>query len=830
MLRRKKIRLYLLCLFAVLFLDVAIDFACGPEPDPYDYGVSFFHNNIGGDKAYRAFYFTNGQFLYDAEEPVNEEDVNSREWADYLGGMVKAHDVKKVMYHLSHKADSILLQGYLNLKKQLPDTLKHNTFLHALKRNKDALMYYRFAKIIEPGLSYKDPWRNEPVDTSFLRKNAAYAFKQAAVVKSQFLKKRYYFQAQRMYHYTGQNNEAIEVYQKYLKNTEPGYYITGLTLGLRAGEEGRIGNPAKAAYLFSKLFATFPERRVQAYENYIAIKMHGHDVTAFASNNKEKAVMYAMNGFYTHELSTRYLKKVYNIAPASPFVEILLAREINKLEGACVTPKLTDKLPYDNLNGDYYGWNDGLKKSKHINQYINELKVFCMQIANQHRCKHPEIGIVAKAYLDWMTGNNKAGIAALNQIDDAHLNTRLYDQKQLVKLLLLSQQIRKLDSISGQQLIPCLLWLDKKVAQELKTNGEPIKGMHDYGIERRLRRFTWSARDYYQKLIAPMYLSQHDTAKAALAMLKGMPTLVGDTLSCYHQNYWEDYTTINFWQNYLHSSNLRQVISYKRKRVGDPFLMVLAAGLQGISYDCLYNLLGTAYLREHNYKEAISALSKIRIHTAKEFPLASYEGPRLKSDPFAEQLKDYPKNYHTGKIGGYSKLRFAKVMYTLQLAIKRNPQKASAYYFAIATGLYNTSYYGNAWFMIAYVWSDSWSGEQHPIPFYYNQDLCKTINAERLFIKARQLSKYPEFKAKCTFWAAKCKQNRYNGADKEFFLYKFYLKHAEAYRNEITKNKYFKELRRSYPQTQFYKTAVHECSYFRDFLVSAAIKRSDGKK
>ncbi len=252
----KKILRFFLSFLVIICSAVVIDLACGPEPDPYDIGVSFFHNNISGDRSYSAFYFTNSQFLYALEEPVSEQEINSREWASYLKDNVKASDVKRVMYQLDHQTDSILLQGYLNLKNQLTDSLKFNTFLHALRKNKTALLYYRFVKIIEPAVSYKDPWRSESVDTVYLLKNATYALKEAASVNDDFLRTRYYYQAQRLFHYAGQNELAIVIYNNHIANARSSYYIKGLTLGLRAGEEWRMGDPAKSAYHFQSCLKT----------------------------------------------------------------------------------------------------------------------------------------------------------------------------------------------------------------------------------------------------------------------------------------------------------------------------------------------------------------------------------------------------------------------------------------------------------------------------------------------------------------------------------------------------------------------------------------------
>jgi len=292
---------------AIFFIGQAIDLACGPEPDPYDYSVSFFRNDIAGGKAYRAFYFTSSQLLYTSDEPASEEEINSREWVAYLGGNVKPADVKRVMYHLDHKTDSVLLTGYLNLKNNIPDSLRRNTFLHALRKKKAALLYYRLTKIVEPAVGNDYYWR-ATVDTNYLFKTANDALKEASLAKSKFLKLRYYFQAQRLFHYSYHQEEARNVYDRHIANMHPAYYIKGLTLALRAGEERWIGNPAKSAYLFSKLFTYFPERRSLAYRDYTQIDVPEGKVLAFARNDYERAVIYVMKGFYNHRLSTQYLR------------------------------------------------------------------------------------------------------------------------------------------------------------------------------------------------------------------------------------------------------------------------------------------------------------------------------------------------------------------------------------------------------------------------------------------------------------------------------------------------------------------------------------------
>ena len=104
------------------------------------------------------------------------------------------------------------------------------------------------------------------------------------------------------------------------------------------------------------------------------------------------------------------------------------------------------------------------------------------------------------------------------------------------------------------------------------------------------------------------------------------------------------------------------------------------------------------------------------------------------------------------------------------------------------------------------------------------------VTAEKYYLKARQLSNDPEFKAKCTFMAAKCKQQRYNGIDDEFSNYKFFQKHSPDFQKQIRHESYFEELKKYYSKTLFYKRAVNECSYLSDFLVSGNTQPHQIKK
>jgi hypothetical protein len=783
--------IYCVSFIGCFWAGIAIDLACGGEVDPYDYYVSFFHNNLQGGKDYRPFYYTNYQFLYDDTEPVSEADINAGEWAAYLGRDVSSADINKAMYHLSASTDSVLQDGYLRTGERLPDSLANNTFLRAiqLRKNASALKYYRFAKGVEKLANFGyDRWDPSPIDSLGLRNAGTTALKSALLEKDKFIQLRYFYQAQRLLHYGSGYREALNVYDKYIAANPSPSHIKGWALALKAGELRRLKDTVQAAYLFSKVFAQYPERRVQAYQNYKYIDVKTPQVLVLASTNSERAVIYAIDGFGNPELNLEPLQKIYQLEPASPMVGVLLVREVNKLEEQYLTHKL-----YNNnkvIMGDTYYYPDSSEKQlPHLLTHISQLSLFCKQLVTERKYPDYNIANLAGAYLAWMHGDNANGFAWLSALNNEKLSPAMNDQKQIIQLLLSAQHIQKLNEVNELQLLPALKWLDEKVKAENTKKAAPLN--FDFTDD---KKFTNTARDFYQQILLPAYLKQGDTTKAALALLKT-----------------QDFVISDFWHTQLHSWHLNRIIRMKKIQPASPYLSFLTAKLSTVKLSYLYELLGTTYLREHQYAKAITALKQVDAITLNKDPEDYYKG-----DPFIDRINDYPKVLRYGKTKGYNKLQFAQAMSELEQKIKTDEPNAPSYYYRFATGLYNASHYGNAWYLISYDWSAMDFGRAEK--YSYDADYVKTKNAEKYYLLARSLSVNEEFKAKCTFMAAKCKQ-------KQVIAPQYYMENYDevqkAYLLQLRSNEYFDELRSKYRKTAIFKKAVGECSYLKDFMLTS---------
>ncbi len=884
----KKLLIYSVSLAGFLVIGIAVMMACADEPDPYDYYTSFFHPDVEGKKAYSAFYFTDYRFTYTDEEPVSEAEINSKEWAQYLGKSVKPTDVDEVMYH----ADSAAKQQTLRFLEQgsaLPDSLAKNTFLRALKDTTQfsARKYYQFALQAEQlGNAEGNAWNPAPLDTAGLKAQASEALQAANNEGDSFLKLRYLYQAQKLNHYAENFEAANKIYDEQIVKIPSQSHVKGWALSLKAGEQRRLGDTIQAAYLFSKVFAEYPERRIQAYRNYHYIKPPLNEVLKLAQTPQQKANLYAIEGFANPEIEVNDLKQVYDYAPESPMVGTLLVREVNKLEQNYLTPALandnelfyssttnkvaekqtspaaaakwplilgifilaggvalliytlkknTDKRPGNIVAGVLMvagvagiGWY-ALRHNKEqspigqslpqgsffVNQpdsvnnksdeHIEKLRSFCTTLSNDGKYPDSQIGKVINAYLYFMQNHPEDGLKTLNELQNATLSPKLTDQKQIINLLLSAQRLKQIQAVDEASLLPSLQWLQNKMVAGVKPNlNVYYKSPNDEN------HFGITARNFYTHVLAPAYLRQGDTAKAALALLKSN--------NGYASNYggYIDKKLPDFWFKFLHSNHLEQIIKWKQQPQTDRYLSFLSADLKAIDSDQLYELLGTIELREHHYPQA--ALAFQRIKNLKERN-ANYNGENYydggssyQGDPFYAAINDYPK-----QVGGkrYTKLSFAQKMAALEVRLKDEPKNADVY-FQMANALYNTSTYGNSWGLITYQWS-SMDFARKPM-YYFDADYIKTNRAQQYYLKARDLSNNPELKARCTFMAAKCEQKQHE-APSYLNNYDDYEKQRKAYLASLKSNSYFKEMQQ-YQSTAFYKQAVNECSYLSDFIKS----------
>jgi hypothetical protein len=547
-------------------------------------------------------------------------------------------------------------------------------------------------------------------------------------------------------------------------------------------------------------------------------------------SDDEKANIYAINGFRQPDSDIQHLKDVYECNPKSTLVGALLIREVNKLEQNLLQQQ---PMSLDGFNAfitdNNWDINDKDEDSLKIAnlKHLKVVRDFAIRLAAEKKYGEPNFGYITAAYLSWIENNDGLALRYLKRINLEKLSKGLKDQYRITELLIKANQLKKGMNFNENELIPTLKWLDEKrfaENKELPIENEYYVYLWNEGKE---NKFTLTARNFYQQVLAPSYAKLGDTTKAALAMLKG-----DLRFRLLKKNRFENlfsYQTSIYWHQSLSENTLAKIAFYKARPITNELVGFLSMGLNQLNDDDFYELQGTSYLRAHQYAKALQCFNKLsktyKYWTPKEWVETDgkYVPHKRYANAFIETIVDDPKLYAV-KPNGLNKKTFAQRMLKLQSLTKTDKKNAQFYYYEMANALYQTGEFGNAWFFISYD-SKVYRNTKRSI-YNYNNDYKLALKAKEYYAKARTLSKDPNFKAKCTFMLARCEEKE---AEERYDDYRIKWTSTEDYNRQqkersmtyeemTVSNKYFKELKNEYATTSFYKVAVSECSYFRDFL------------
>ncbi|WP_312362303.1 hypothetical protein [Sphingobacterium sp.] len=804
----KKLLLLSSTTLAFFFGEIATNIACGPEIDPYDNQTTYYLPHLE-DNGFSAFQFIPYQFLYSDEEPVKESLINAEAWVKHLGSAVKVSDVEQLMYKSNTETANLASNQQKSTWSNLPDSVRGNTFLKTLIDGKHEAerAYFIFTKKQEPITniqhSYWDPdTRNFKEIIQF----AELAEQQIAKYpKNSFLYIRYAYQAARLYLFGHEYTNSMTTYEQYLQPVKGNDAILNWALSNYAGAVRKNGDGAKAAYLFSKLFTMSPERRILAYSNFHYITASDAEIFQYAKNDADKFNINAIIGFGNSGRALKYLSECYQLDPANTINAVLLGREVNKIEA-----EMNESFYLNRDSYTYYSRNEDKGDAK---KYLDSVRTFALQLYRDKKYVQPQLGLITAAYLSWINKENTLAKEYLSEIKESELNPKLVDQLQITRLLTQLtdwQNSKQLDEI---KLTQTLTWLEEKAKLDGKNDtNEPRWNYNAFEHS----NYSLICRNILQNLVVKHYLNTQDTAMASLAAVKAdIFYNYGFAQDSLEENM--QWSTMHFWENSLTPKTLLKIRNLLTDNGQQQTLSkFLLKDIKHFNRDYLTELLGTTYLRELDFQKAAKTLAGLpKDHKEMEIKnWYSEEQEDLKPNPFIVTINDYPKKY--GK-QSTTKLKYAERMARLENAIKteKNNQKKAEYYFQMATGIYQTSTYGNAWSMVSYEWS---SIDNHAAStLHWQRNYLQTKSAKEWYNKARSLSTDRDFKAKCTFMLAKCEQKDFVYTNESRWQYYDSPLKNPFYRFAM-QNKYFKELGAQYKDTPFFTIASRECTYLRDFL------------
>ncbi|HEX4375277.1 MAG TPA: hypothetical protein VHZ50_18370, partial [Puia sp.] len=329
----------LINLFFIFFPGNII--GCGGEIDPYDYYTSFFQNDLSTSKNFDPFYYTNSLFLYDDKEPVDVSHATSGEWIEYCGNKATENETYDFVCHFSYED---LKKVYEKIEKNadvhLDDSLTKNNITKYFLQHKDleALGYLMYAKKVEPSVTGTwNEWGDLKHDSLKMDRLIKDGKQLYAASKNEFVKLRFAYQITRLALYSNNAKDCIRYYDEMIKENKTKSILLDLSVSLKAGALFRIGNKYRAALLFSKLFSKTSVKRVANYLSFdwCVKRLKDSDRVIclhLCKTDIEKANLLGLFALGSNVREEKTLKKIYSYDPNSEMLEVLAAREINKIE------------------------------------------------------------------------------------------------------------------------------------------------------------------------------------------------------------------------------------------------------------------------------------------------------------------------------------------------------------------------------------------------------------------------------------------------------------------------------------------------------------------
>ena len=377
---------------------------CLPAVNRY-YGYSFMHplmadprlpgapQILGFDKIYQRF----------GKQEKEQADENVREWRARYCDIPKEEDIRQVIY------DS--LYGLEDLRMAIATKSKafdqQNSFARYLVRNKciETVEYLLFAKGCEANVTrpldswgeYEQSSRKQEMDRLINLGKDAFMD-----TKSDYIRLRYAFQIIRMAHYSKQYPRTLELYDSLMpKIDHDPSAIEFWILGHKAGALKKMGRNAEAAYLYARIFLNCPGKRESAYQSFqIKTDEEWEKCLRLCQDDRERATLFALRAYAPDSKPLADMEQIYKLDPQSPYLEVLLAREIKKFErhllGVEFNYRKAENLRYHKIPG------------KEMRRELIEMQAFAQKVVSDNRNGNPCYWALGLGYLQLIAGDTYA--------------------------------------------------------------------------------------------------------------------------------------------------------------------------------------------------------------------------------------------------------------------------------------------------------------------------------------------------------------------------------------------------------------------------------------
>jgi hypothetical protein len=770
---------------AVLLSAFGIIYACADGD--WDYLGSYNSNftpETFADKSYSPLFLSGGIFYgigFDTQHNSRFNKNIKSDWADYLKGKVDTTTVnyfligdEKPRYYsddkntIKNKEEIEGLHVYYKTKKDNKSTQKWGKKFNLKdEKVKNFVEFLYLAQKIETVSIGDDYWSYDPV--------VAKTFNDAKMIQSienvyntlsdPFLKNRYWFLTMKARFYSNDKQKAIDFFNKtessVARNTL--YYRA---LAYVAGINYKQKKYATSNYLYAQVFDKCPELRVvTAYSFKPKNESDWTKALALAKDNKEKAALWAIHGYYKDEKQA--IEKIYELDPKSEHLNYLGTRLVNSLEQKINNSFQTDR---QGENQKPKPQTVAENKTENKTKVDNSAVDLIAKISAAGNTDKPYLWDISLGYLQTLKGDYANADKNYSKAEKTLPKTELAGMQ--LRLLRFVNNLSKIDKLTDKNektILTDLNWLYTELPKNYK--GDTFRYQN---------ASSWS-RSYLSRL----YKEQGNLV---------MAEIYGES----RYSYWNDGNAY-----YDNEKNLLGIKSFLEKS-NKSEIEKIGAGIYSLK------------LKDINNFQAIQSTFKNKIPEAIAFmqQTDSVQYYKFLGNPFNGNIKDC----HDCEHAAYQKRKytFMDFLTTIKEMQDKLAHKEDVYTNSLLLGnaFYNISHFGNG--RTFYEMSIVGYGSG---PYSFRDSMKEMITnnsvSKMYYQKAFEAASNKEQKAKCLYLISKCERNDYY--NKKYNKINSYWEIQDDKVNFIAWNS-FKALRKDYSDTKYYQDVIAECGYFRTYV------------
>lgn len=808
-------KLFLL-FFASCLLQTA-SLACGWFPMPEEVRVSVFGPDLMRTAGYEPFFYTR-HFLYDYEGSKGRDlfwEENLTEWESCLGHIVKRteidHFLSDIPYVEFDKASSYVFEKEYFRNTDLYRISPVARYLVDNDEN-EVLAYFFFAKAAERLVNpINDPnsWKGIDINEQAVRNLIAEMQGSYKRISDPLLKMRYAYQMVMLSRYIEDYPTCISIYDRQIDPHQQSSQIRWLALLHKGAALARLDRLDEANLAFAQVFENCPGRRARGFVGFDVKHADTMDISKLSSH--DQGLILAMRALKHPGQALSLLKTIETLIPNHEIMNLLLIREINKLEEWVLTPRFSgynmgratedywEKF-LQNHTADFYEINKAKDQA-----YAAEVLSWSEKITGKKELKEPGIWKLGNAHLalikeDFTKSQYWLDSFGENQREDK----KLQNQADMTALLSFVQNRGETDAQLLQRLYPLLQKLEARInyEQELKNN--------PWFVSREAKMFGHCLLGLVARMEAEgkMDLAAIFMAKVKPALAEGKWTsnprfirFPGQTAGAQLYPLHANYNHYLFLEENADIATVEKLLAWASKRNLSDWESYFLHFINRTEDRILFSL-SRMYMRENSLGKALSTLQKIDPQLWNSKTYSWY----LNNDPFQNPLSTPPP---TASNNQRNPVEMVERMIQVKAKGQQAGEQQASYLEELGHAYYHMSYYGNYWIMYR-CWQSS--GEDLAFPPANSEsfaaDYYGCARAKGLYQQAFDVSTDRNQQVRLLLLMASCEEKHFAWKNRS-------LKYQDR-QLPVGKNPFYKQLKAGFQAEK--KFVINQCDRLKYYL------------